>query len=80
MSYPMIGHMAAQFKALKRFHLEEIVATDTIFLSINAIGGGEGGGGSVRTSILWAHLTLRKCLWNGFQKSSTRGLQEIYPR
>jgi hypothetical protein len=38
-NYPMVRHVAARFKALKHFRLEEIVAMDTIFLSIKAIGG-----------------------------------------
>ena len=38
-NYPMIRHLASRFKLLNRFRLREVVATDTIFSSVRAVGG-----------------------------------------
>ena len=38
-NYPMIRHLASRFRLLNKFRLREIVSTDTIFSSVQAIGG-----------------------------------------
>jgi hypothetical protein len=38
-NYPMIRHLTSRFKLLNRFRLREVVSTDTIFSSVQAIGG-----------------------------------------